>query len=945
MKRIFQACLLAGGFIALLFSCSDVTNLELPESISIKSSDARYSMPVGNYAVSLADYLNAKKLQRKISSAMKPKNGSAEESSLYVYDYNPDGIDSVQEFILHYPVATIPLNPSDYFKEIGLDSKVNEGLEQEITLPGSISFSETYDYPDFNGYLCGLFRTSAVYFSICEPGSTPEVLTTDEIQPYNESWRFLTYGTIADSPLANQMQLLKEIEIPISFDTMTLASGELKIDIHLQPGSTPSGSFQSYLQIVLINSDNVQVGGSGFIRLENEETTSISLAEDKVLTKKMKLQLRGDIKGGTFGNIQTYSISTYLSDSAKIKEVYGLNISKADIGSNGTTNIHAEIPLDSIKDTIKEATIKSGSISVASKLPTNWSGVKTETALGLSGGISLYRDKFENLDPENASHIVSTKAPLDYEKIVPAEQTSLDGSIVMWFEGAHVVLTETGFLLNGKCILDEAVEATVYIDKLTQRDTAMEPIELSFSDDMRTYIKQIELTQFGVEGTLATELKAKNLNVQLEMSSSDLNISPPQTSSANVMEDAAFTLSTPVGWSKVLDLTEATEYKIDFDYKITGENGSNETVLSSFVFGKRYALTPTFTVLVDWTYVVINTSSAEAQSSKTIETGLNIEDVFSDFMKGEQTDAYKDIIEKIKFEGIEGYVYLTKPKVKAGEADPLQNFSTFTGTIKAMYDGNATGDDLIEPNTPLAVKQNAVDFASLADDRLVITNTQLLTDKNCYATKTKENVLCDLINQKPNGLIFDCNLTLSSASGSEITLYKEQFDTFESASDQVQSTAIKISLAILLPLKLHVTDDIVIDDVMAFLGQSLDKDVLDRSDADDKSDFKDYTDLIRFVQCTYDLTNRTGFDMGAALVATNTADIQYLNKTLDFNSGKHNFYLTREEVASLFDNYPFIPKINMMLRSGHISVPRNASLGITAILTAETDGTYEVWKK
>ena len=88
----------------------------------------------------------------------------------------------------------------------------------------------------------------------------------------------------------------------------------------------------------------------------------------------------------------------------------------------------------------------------------------------------------------------------------------------------------------------------------------------------------------------------------------------------------------------------------------------------------------------------------------------------------------------------------------------------------------------------------------------------------------------------------------------------------------------------------------------------------------------------------------TGLNIKTSFSARDESDTEYLCKEMIM--GKNDRLLfNSNDIQSMFDNYPFIPKVGVTFEKGDVTVLRTAAIRIKAALTAETDGNYAIWEK
>ncbi|WP_407428986.1 hypothetical protein [Treponema sp.] len=339
--------------------------------------------------------------------------------------------------------------------------------------------------------------------------------------------------------------------------------------------------------------------------------------------------------------------------------------------------------------------------------------------------------------------------------------------------------------------------------------------------------------------------------------------------------------------------------------------------------------------------------------SGEIDTGLSFSSLLNDIADSDDSEI-SNLLKNIEFSGIEGYIFMTYPV----ENSAIEDLS-FNAGVTASYDG---GSQTLLSSDTIKMKQTTEDLSSLADSNYMISTDKMFAshdnDADNYYSAELTNVT-ELLNDLPDNLKIAYNLTLSGSAG-EITLEGDALDALTSGS-----TSISVNIALILPLKIKLNDTydipsasrlddsyITINDVLSLAGHEIDEDLLKRDSADDKSKFKKYTDLIESVSVVYTVKNDTGLKLSAVFyddqVFTDSDFSSDSCKKLTVSGSQETLTFTGEEIASLFDNYPFCPKIKIAIEAdgSEIKVPRSAEFGLANCrLIIKTNGTVDVWEK
>lgn len=161
MKKIIILSVFA-SFI--FFSC----NYQIPEKVAIKTK-AEYSFYLGDFSQNFSDYISVATLDKQING-----NKAPGETKVNIYDYNPDGNDSVQKFLIDFKMKEIPVDVAEYLKGMDFSSKLNsQSFEKTVKTPALSSSpgQKTLPLPDINEKIRSAANFSIPGFPIVETGT------------------------------------------------------------------------------------------------------------------------------------------------------------------------------------------------------------------------------------------------------------------------------------------------------------------------------------------------------------------------------------------------------------------------------------------------------------------------------------------------------------------------------------------------------------------------------------------------------------------------------------------------------------------------------------------------------------------------------------------------------------------------------------------------------
>lgn len=480
-------------FSFLFFSCSeikDLKDLEIPESISVKTTNTPYNFPLGNGTCLIRDKLSASELRKTFNDNIKTSDDSensndSSKTEIKVYDYAPEGTDNeeqILQYLIKYPISDVPLTISD-------------------TDTNDIDFSTAIPIENLNEKISDALAIKDCTYPIAEPGIEVEI-------PDNGGVNF-------------------NISAP-DFDSMQLSSG--KFNITVKAPDEVSSDFSLRAKIVLLDSFGNQISESGETDLTHGADISLELGGCS-LFPNMKLKLFGTISGGTSYPvaIRNYTFSM-AAENLQISKITGLNMTAEDIGDldnnpetpDGIVSFNTDFTFSGINGSLVSATIKSGSLNIYSTTPDGWSGINLEIkdiSVYQSDSFSLDDDDFKDIS-SGGNYIFNKTADISGKTIAPTDsgnKITLAGLASVSFENATISFTTSSTGLDadaeievkGRCNLDEIDEIVVSIEALNKNgDSKLEDdVEtgLNFStlleDNLKSASKLIKNISFsGIKG-------------------------------------------------------------------------------------------------------------------------------------------------------------------------------------------------------------------------------------------------------------------------------------------------------------------------------------------------------------------------------------------------------------------------------------------------------------
>ena len=625
---------------------------------------------------------------------------------------------------------------------------------------------------------------------------------------------------------------------------------------------------------------------------------------------------------------------------------------------------------------IKRAVIENGVFTIVCKLPGGWSGVTATVNLSVSGAIE--KTSFKDVN-KGSEYLIRQEADLSGKTIDGKEKDiTIEGTIKFDCNNATIVLnngTLPSLTLDCASRIKKIRDAQIYLEKVLSNDETDLTYNDSVSVSIPEYVKNCKIVKLDMQAAVDTNLAGviKKLYIAPKITSDAMGIAATDNTekySNMFADDGGLRITKKVGDSSgwegfYLVNKEKSERLNDIDldvvFGIRGDNYNPDcpddyteiedtiTITNFDVTSDTdYYLKPTFGAPKDGDMLECDDLELQIDSDLNqegeIETGLSIGDMLDNIVDGDDDSAQgkliNDLIDAIELQGIEGYLYVTAPET-TGE-NPLQNLPPIKGSVIARYDGGEASLFEMADSQKSLIKYGVPSFASLADENRLITKDAMFT-KQYYSARTKEDTLTGIINARANNLTFAYDISFGSSD--TIKLNRDQINALQDAANAAAggsataSAEIAMTIAVVLPLKLNLTDDIVVDNIMALAGDGEDVDFLGDEDSDsDFSEYTDYTEALKLLELWYQFKNPlNGLSISAEFSEKNIS-----KKKMHFDNEKHFISLTPEEIDNILTESSFIPQISMTLKEGIVSVTRNAELKMNAALVIKTDNDADI---
>lgn len=900
--------------VLLIVSCS----WKIPESVSVKT-DAEYNFTIGTFSEKLSKYLSVDTLTEQMES-------SSSDVSFNVYDYYPEsdrqkiasGGTASQKFLVDFSLQEIPIDIGSYLDKMDFADQLK-----------GMSFDQTFDVPDLS------------VSSFEEPINLSDI--NKKIRENADlNFRDITIPHGINGTLSEEQCPLQNVTVNApEFKALEFYSGSLVLTIICKEPPVVSTN----LKISLLDNSHGESSVKEITSVSNVDLltqSEIFLPLDgKTLVPKMKLKVSGTSSGGTSGNNSTYSISARFSDDSTISRATGLTMSIDPVSINQAVKIETEDAFVSCEIGDKSETEKS-ILSITTKLPDGWTGVKATREINLSGAITAADAEF-NKTNESGEYLINRNLALNgktYSKKeidgVVSGDINVGGTINISLNEANIVLPNgeaPKIMISTSCSITKVTSMTIDLSKYESPIETKVEVNEDLPSEVSKFIEEIQLNQSGLNVKYYNMLPEGN-DIGFTVNSGFFGI----TNNTGTMTGGTGTADAPSESMKFLGeektVNTASENIIDFSAEMefpgkTEENPDYVT-LKNIEIGKSYAVGVTVEPVFDWESIRLKTASTAVKGN--VDTGLNVSEIFKSLTDELGDDSF---ISRIELTQIPLYLYSIVPSV-------IEGF-TFTGELSAAaYDAedNLVGDaikiedDSVMPASVLPALQKAAGSDSIVTG---------------FGDTSQSTNIADLFNIHASGNIkidYNFNLGKSDPGSSDPTIKIEKAKLEQFGEDSV---SIRLHARLVLPLELRVAEldenpnKPVVIDIMKLMDLETGDDLFSRSEPTDLDDLEKYIDAIETAGIRYSVKNNVLQSDKVPHIELDTQDDSLQNEkyNISFSTGTLNIEI--DDMKDILRSYPFSPTVKLKIPVGTYKIPRNAEAGVGLSVYIKTDGTVNLF--
>ena len=806
--------------VSLLFSGCGFNNLAVPEKVDVKV-DATYEFPILALDSSKSEKLNMSNMfdLEKLINGEESEEGGSSNSPFKVYKY--DGGSKYQQYLLHMPIKTIDFDFASSFGEMD-------------------------------------FSTAMQGFDINKEFSIPNVGNLDETQRVDLSSieaalnNAVTFFGMFESDGEGHARDLSVVFESGAFNTVSYVTGKFIVDSN--PSDLNAGGGNMSGSVTLLDKDDVEISTAQFVN----NRAALDIANTTFTSTGMHLRYNGSDFGVTF-------VSTIAEDS-EIAKADGITL---DPSYYTAPTAHVVFPL-ALSDELERVYVNEGSLSIDIATPTDgsWSdNVITGYTVDITGGLEC--------QVTNTNKTASlANQELKNEDIVA------DAEVAIALNNAKIDFTNP-----------PTVSVNTQITNITATVKMGEDFETTISqvsdvpEEISSFVDKIYWSRVGFKVTGTNKLPEGN-DIGLKIWSDFFGI--PEGTTPKAIESGKeeeqviefYNEDDPAieGYEIESDFTTATGMDVEGVISLPGDG--NKLVVTNVVPGETYSVSLKVDPVFEWAEAIVKMpDSLSTDFSGEFNTNINKQSLFESLGK--------DIaVDKIKIESMPIYLFASLPSLSIFEE------TEFKGTIKAFYGKETTGTDgsssiqQITPPEKSVYVVGSYDEVNDVDKKEVINFVEMpeLTKNEKGEIDNSDNKFSESTidfaealnlkndeNDKDATLCIKYDFGMSGGTGEGIPVSAEDLETLKRDG----KSSISMDLVLILTLDFAIEDEegtaedekgIVID-LMNLInssdeeegnssseGTQTKKDILNRTEPTDISDFEKYLEAVDHVEiCLEDM--------------------------------------------------------------------------------------------
>lgn len=622
-----------------------------------------------------------------------------------------------------------------------------------------------------------------------------------------------------------------------------------------------------------------------------------------------------DLSGKTLYANDTYI--DFVDDNSNQEFVGTLNKTAKISKVTGLSQDDKIITLDpvSFKGAGESSPVKECVFSDDSKLSLNittpsWSGVTITKNIKLSGGLDL---TFSGSETESLMGKKYTN-----------QDIILEPELTLKFSNATIDFTsKPKFELSSEIKGFESVTVKLPEGVKTSFDVKQE-----LPRSASSMVKEIVWNAgSGIEVEYSNTLPAGN-DMKMTASSEFIGLNS-QTETIDTTDGAEKkTIQFRSAAEKKITIDNATKVDFSANLQLPGyEDTGNTITISGVKPGESYKIAMKITPVFDWESITIDTTALDASGvSGNMAVDFNPAKLLSSLDSMLDSSGTNKISDKIDLSKLELKLFCERP-----DYESFKNVQ-FTGKI-ALGGTSDKGETL---------KDAAYILGTKTEDKPLMFSNEPVLEKD-----SKGTVISDLTGVQCVGM--DLASTINSISESEKlglnyslkltgTDGKTDLKLTKKDLNNSSKTSLKITAMIILPLELKVTEDYTVD-VMKMAGKSFNPSDYSEPDLLGRTEFSSsggtmekLMNIIESVSVTYAPSKKPIIGNAEIKIDLDGTGTKFDEKSISINGGIYT-----EKPKMIVEN-PVKPSVNVVLKQGTLSIPREMSFKTRLDLQIKTNG-------
>ena len=675
------------------------------------------------------------------------------------------------------------------------------------------------------------------------------------------------------------------------FSTVSISSGKLTIDTTSAKGTVKLYSDSGLTQAGCSSATPIATG---------------TLKSGKVVF---------DLSGKTLYANETYI--DFVDDDTNQEFVGTLNTNAKISKVTGLSQDDKTITLDPVSfkgagesSPVKECVFSDDSNLSLNITTTNWDGVAITKNIKLSGGLEL---TFSDSETKSLKDIIYTN-----------QDIILEPELTLEFSNATIDFTsKPKFELSSDIKGFKSVTVKLPDGVKTSFDVKQE-----LPSSASSMVKEIVWNAgSGIEIEYSNTLPAGNA-MEMTASSEFIGLTSQPKTIETTTGNEKKTIQFYSDAEKIISIDKNTKVDFSATLELPEYNEKENTITISGVKpGESYKIAMKITPVFDWKSITIDTTALDASGVPgKMAVDFNPKTLLSSLDSMLESSGNSKISDKIDLSKLELKLFCERPD--------YESFKNVQFEGKISLGGNSDeGKNLNNPTYILGTE---------TEDHQLIFNNEPVLEKDSKGTVISDLAgvpcvgmnLASTINSisESEKLGLNYSLKLTGTDGNKnLTLQKTNLNNSS-------NTSLKITAMIILPLELKVTEDYTVD-VMKMAGKSFDPNNSSEADLLGRTDFSSsggtmekLMNIIESVSVTYAPSKKPIIGNAEIQIDLDGTGTKFEEKSISINGGIYT-----EKPKMIVEN-PVKPSVNVVLKQGTLSIPREMSFKTRLDLQIKTNG-------